>query len=142
MYRSHKLFSNARSPLLAHFSAAIAGIGKVHLLVSNSILTYYYCEPVSIRAYGAEVPFKNESLSRVNHYIRVGRIAYNLNRWICVRINLLGATFATALASYLVYGPSVGAGNTGFSLNMVVEFCTMILWVVRYFNEFEVQSNR
>jgi hypothetical protein len=29
--------SNARSPLLAHFSAAIAGIGKVHLLV-NSIL--------------------------------------------------------------------------------------------------------
>ena len=30
------LFSNARSPLLAHFSAAIAGIGKVHL--ANSIL--------------------------------------------------------------------------------------------------------
>ena len=37
LYRSHMLFSNARSPLLAHFSAAIAGIGKVHLLV-NSIL--------------------------------------------------------------------------------------------------------
>jgi hypothetical protein len=33
-YYSHMLFSNARSPLLAHFSAAIAGIGKVHLLVS------------------------------------------------------------------------------------------------------------
>ena len=33
MYRSHMLFSNARSPLLAHFSAAIAGIGNVHLLV-------------------------------------------------------------------------------------------------------------
>ena len=37
LYRSHMLFSNARSPLLTHFSAAIAGIGKVHLLV-NSIL--------------------------------------------------------------------------------------------------------
>ena len=37
LYRSHMLFSNARSPLLAHFSVAIAGIGKVHLLV-NSIL--------------------------------------------------------------------------------------------------------
>ena len=36
LYRSHMLFSNARSPLLAHFSAAIAGIGKVHLV--NSIL--------------------------------------------------------------------------------------------------------
>jgi ABC-type multidrug transport system fused ATPase/permease subunit len=37
--RSHVLYSNARSPLLAHFSAAIAGIGKVHLLV-HSILKY------------------------------------------------------------------------------------------------------
>ena len=69
-------------------------------------------------------------------------MSYNLNRWIGVRIDVLGATFTTALASYLVYGPSVGAGNTGFSLNMVVEFCTMILWWVRYVNEFEVQGNR
>jgi hypothetical protein len=37
VYRSHMLFSNAPSPLLAHFSAAIVGIGQVHLLV-NSIL--------------------------------------------------------------------------------------------------------
>ena len=35
VYRSHMLFSNARSPLLAHFSAAIAGIGKIHLLVKS-----------------------------------------------------------------------------------------------------------
>ena len=59
-----------------------------------------------------------------------------------MRIDVLGATFTAALASYLVYGPSIGAGNTGFSLNMVVEFCTMILWFVRLFNEFEVQGNR
>jgi hypothetical protein len=36
-YCSHILFSNARSPLLAHLSAAIAGIGMVHLLI-NSVL--------------------------------------------------------------------------------------------------------
>jgi hypothetical protein len=59
-----------------------------------------------------------------------------------MRISIMGATFTAALASYLVYGPSVGAGNTGFSLNMVVEFCTVILLWVRTFNEFEVQSNR
>ena len=69
-------------------------------------------------------------------------MSYNLNRWIGVRVDVLGATFTTALASYLVYGPSIGAGNTGFSLNMVVEICSMILWCVRSFNDFEVQSNR
>ncbi|KAF8799457.1 multidrug resistance-associated ABC transporter [Phlegmacium glaucopus] len=114
--------SNARSPLLAHFNAAVAGI-------------------VSIRAYGAQVPFKTESLARVNHYIRVARVSYNLVRWITVRIDMLGAIFTAALASYLVYGHSVGAGNTGFSLNMVLEFCTAIFWWVTCFNDFEVQSN-
>ena len=97
---------------------------------------------MSIRAYGAQVPFKTESLARLNHYIRAARMSFNLNRWIGVRIEILGATFTAALASYLVYGPSVGAGNTGFSLNMVVEFCALILWWVRQFNEFEVQGNR
>ena len=59
-----------------------------------------------------------------------------------MRIEVLGATFTAALASYLVYGPSVGAGNTGFSLNVVVEFCFMIYWWVRTFSEFLVQGNR
>ena len=59
-----------------------------------------------------------------------------------MRIDVLGATFTGALASYLVYGPSIGASNTGFSLNMVVEFCTMILLWVRTLNDFEVQGNR
>ncbi|KAF8966510.1 multidrug resistance-associated ABC transporter [Flammula alnicola] len=115
--------SNARSPVLAHFSAAIAGI-------------------VSIRAYGAEMPFKAESLKRIDHYVRIARISHNLNRWIGIRIDYLGAIFTASLASYLVYsGRSVGAANTGFSLNMAIEFCTMILWWVRTFNGLEVQAN-
>ncbi|KAF8904793.1 hypothetical protein CPB84DRAFT_1772829 [Gymnopilus junonius] len=114
--------SNAKSPVLAHFSAAISGI-------------------VSVRAYGAQVAFKAESLNRIDHYVRIARISYNLNRWIGVRIDLLGQLFTVSLASYLVYGHSIGASNTGFTLNMAVDFCLMILWWVRIFNEFEVQSN-
>ncbi|KAF8956519.1 multidrug resistance-associated ABC transporter [Flammula alnicola] len=114
--------SNARSPVLAHFSAAVAGI-------------------VSIRAYGAQAAFKVESLKRIDNYVRIARVCYNLNRWISLRINILGDLFNVALASYLVYGPSIGASNTGFSLNMAADFCTMILWWVRIFNEFEVQAN-
>ncbi|KDR83043.1 hypothetical protein GALMADRAFT_866150 [Galerina marginata CBS 339.88] len=114
--------SNARSPLLAHFSAAIAGI-------------------VSIRAYSAQGPFKVESLKRIDHYVRIARMSYNLNRWIGIRIDLLGNLFTASLAAYLVYGHSLGSANTGFSLNLAVDFCTMILWWVRIFNEFEVQAN-
>ncbi|KAF8955959.1 ABC transporter type 1, transmembrane domain-containing protein [Flammula alnicola] len=114
--------SNARSPMISHFTAAIHGI-------------------VSIRAYGAQDKFKAESLVRINHYTRVSRMSYNLNRWIGVRIDALSASFTVALASYLIYGPSVGASNTGFSLNMAVEFTTLILYFVRIYNDFEVQAN-
>ncbi|KDR74315.1 hypothetical protein GALMADRAFT_250126 [Galerina marginata CBS 339.88] len=114
--------SNARSPMLAHFSAAIHGL-------------------VSIRAYGAQSKFKGESLTRIDDYTRVARMSYNLNRWIGIRIDALGTAFTVALASYLVYGPPVGAANTGFSLAMAVEFTQSILFMVRIYNEFEVNSN-
>ena len=97
---------------------------------------------VSVRAYGAQAAFKAESLKRIDHYSRIKRAAYSLNRWISVRIDLLGQIFTVALASYLVYGHSIGASNTGFTLNLAVDFCSVILWWVRIFNEFEVQSNR
>jgi len=97
---------------------------------------------VSIRAYSAQQFFKTESLKRIDHFTKVGRTSYNLNRWIGIRIDLLGATFTAALASYLLINRSLNAANIGFSLNMALEFCSMILWLVRMYNDFEVQANR
>ncbi|KAF8876209.1 multidrug resistance-associated ABC transporter [Gymnopilus junonius] len=114
--------SNARSPMLAHFSAAIHGL-------------------VSIRAYGAQEVFKRESLARIDKFTRVSRMSHNLNRWVGVRIDSLGALFTVALAIFLVYGPPVGAANTGFTLNMAVGFTSVILVFVRIYNAFEVNAN-
>jgi ABC-type multidrug transport system fused ATPase/permease subunit len=97
---------------------------------------------VSIRAYGAQDAFKAESLKRVDNHIRIARVAANLNRWISLRIDFLGDLFSVGLAAYLIYGKSIGASNTGFSLNMATNFCSLILFFVRIFNDFEVESNR
>ncbi|KAI0638608.1 multidrug resistance-associated ABC transporter [Trametes polyzona] len=114
--------SNARAPVLGHFGAAIAGL-------------------TSIRAYGAQDQFRKESYRRIDRYVRAGRTFYNLNRWVSVRIEALGALFAACLAAYLVYGSHARAANTGFSLNMAVGFSGMILWWIRILNEFEVNGN-
>ena len=97
---------------------------------------------VSIRAYGAQKPFMNEVMEKSDHYIKVSRTSHNLNRWIGIRIDALGAVFAAVLASYLLIRRSISAANIGFSLNMTLDFCTLILWLVRNYNELEVQSNR
>jgi hypothetical protein len=65
-----------------------------------------------------------------------------LNRWIGIHVDALGATFATSLASYLLIRRSISAVNIGFSLNMALDFCGLILWFVRNYNELEVPSNR
>ncbi|QRV86022.1 ABC transporter transmembrane region [Ceratobasidium sp. AG-Ba] len=115
--------SNARSPLFSHFGAALNGI-------------------TSIRAYGAEDQFRNEALKRIDKYTRAGRTFYNLNRWICIRMDALGGAFAAGLAAYMVYVRAKSdASDTGFSLTMAVAFSGGIIWWVRILNEFEVQGN-
>ncbi|KAI9059804.1 multidrug resistance-associated ABC transporter [Trametes sanguinea] len=113
--------SNARAPVLGHFGAAIAGL-------------------TSIRAYGAQSQFRQESYRRIDRYVRAARTFYNLNRWVSVRIESLGALFAACLAAYLVYGSHARAASTGFSLNMAVGFAGIILWWIRILNEFEVNG--
>ncbi|KAJ6585299.1 P-loop containing nucleoside triphosphate hydrolase protein, partial [Mycena capillaripes] len=116
-----RLMSNTRAPVLAHFGAAIAGL-------------------VSIRAFGAESKFSTESLSRIDRYTRAARNYYNLNRWVSIRVDILGSIFSAGLASYLVYVTHTHAGDTGFLINMAITFTQMLLWAVRVTNEFEVQG--
>ncbi|TFK76754.1 P-loop containing nucleoside triphosphate hydrolase protein [Pluteus cervinus] len=114
--------SNAKAPVLAHVGASIAGI-------------------VSIRAYGVEERFLEESLTRIDRYIRAQRSFYDLNRWITIRIDTLGSAFSAGLAAWLVYGHTNTATNTGFSLNMAIAFSTQILWWIRFLNLVEVEAN-
>ncbi|ORY22510.1 hypothetical protein BCR39DRAFT_551500 [Naematelia encephala] len=114
--------SNTKSPLFSHFSAAVNGI-------------------VSIRAYGAQEKLRVEARRRADVYTRAGRAYYNLNRWVTVRVDMLGGLFAASLAAFLVYGPAFDASTSGFALNQAVSFSGMILWWVRMVNEMEVQGN-
>ncbi|KAG8764714.1 hypothetical protein FRC12_007931 [Ceratobasidium sp. 428] len=115
--------SNARSPLFSHFGASIAGI-------------------TSIRAYGAQEQFKDEALKRIDRYTRAARTFYNLNRWVCIRMDALGGAFAAGLAAYIVYArPSVDASDTGFSLSMAIAFSGNVLWWIVMLNNLEVTGN-
>ncbi|TFK79744.1 P-loop containing nucleoside triphosphate hydrolase protein [Polyporus arcularius HHB13444] len=114
--------SNAKAPVLGHFGAAISGI-------------------TSIRAYGVQNAFKAEAYKRIDKYSRAAIIHVNLNRWVGIRVDLMGTIFATSLAAYLTYVGHLSASNTGFSLAMATAFTSNILQAVRMFNEFEVSDN-
>ncbi|KAH9041241.1 hypothetical protein EDB85DRAFT_2139914 [Lactarius pseudohatsudake] len=119
--------SNAKAPVLGHFGASVAGL-------------------TSIRAYGAQIAFREESYRRIDKYSRANRSFWNMNRqakWINLRIDFLGGLFAASLAAYLIYVPNERSlpSDTGFSLTMAIGFSGLILWLVRNLNDFEVSSN-
>ncbi|KAF8512318.1 hypothetical protein BU17DRAFT_77408 [Hysterangium stoloniferum] len=102
--------SNRRSPVIAHFNAAISGL-------------------VSIRAYGAQCAFRDESLRRIDKYSRPARVFHNARRWMGIRIDAIGSGFTTSLAAYLVYNRAFHTpSEVGFALAMAVAFAQRILW--------------
>jgi hypothetical protein len=57
-------------------------------------------------------------MDHINRYTRTARVFYNLNRWVCIRTDTIGALFTAGLAVYLVYFQNQSSANIGFSLNM------------------------
>ncbi|KIK53742.1 hypothetical protein GYMLUDRAFT_178425, partial [Collybiopsis luxurians FD-317 M1] len=113
--------SVAKSPVLGHFGATVAGLA-------------------SIRAYGAQEMVTEELLRRIDKYSRSSRIFYNLQRWMAIRMHVISALFIGSLTWYLVYVKKDTASNTGFSINMAVTFTGAIFgWIINI-NMLEGQS--
>lgn len=132
--------SDAHAYLLAHLATTIGGLGACFQVTFGGRAKQ---KSASIRAFGAGNASRLRYTKSVGEYIRLTQKSEDLNRQITIRINMLGAFFSTALASYLLYGPAaVGSAKIGFSLNMSLDFCAMILWWVQEFNMFQLQGHR
>lgn len=72
--------SNAKAPVLGHFGAAVAGLSSLMLRFRVVDTETDMMTLASIRAYGAQSAFREESYKRIDRYTRAGRSFYNMNR--------------------------------------------------------------
>ncbi|KAF8307151.1 hypothetical protein DL93DRAFT_2159641 [Clavulina sp. PMI_390] len=114
--------SLARAPILSHFTASIQGLS-------------------SIRAYGAQGRFIDESLRRIDRYSRVARPYWNLNRWVGLRIDMLGGLFTSTLATYLILISQPNAATIGFLLNLSFSVTDVFFTWIRVLNGVQVDGN-
>ncbi|KAI5122640.1 hypothetical protein M0805_008724 [Coniferiporia weirii] len=114
--------SNAKAPVMSQVGTALAGLP-------------------SIRAYGAQNLFRSVLEERIDVYARTSYTFYDINRWVSIRVDSLGAIFAGVVSAYLVYGGRIGAGTAGFTLSVVLSFTRIILFWVRIYNLLEIQAN-
>jgi hypothetical protein len=93
--------SKAKAPVLSSFGGAINGLSTLCFNLTRPPIDVYSI--ASIRAYDAQEMFRKRSLVRIDHYVSTSRCFYNVNRWVTVRIDILGNLFSCIVAAYLVY---------------------------------------
>jgi hypothetical protein len=75
----------------------------------------------------------------MNTYTRLTRNFYNINRWVGIRVDALGAAYSAIVAAAVVYGGLISVGNAGFALSQVLGFATEVFAIVRVANMAEVE---
>lgn len=77
--------STAKAPVLGLFNGAIVGLSKYTSKCKTPVTDDHLARLASVRAYNAQHAFKTLLREHINHYVRVKRSYWNINR--CVPIS-------------------------------------------------------
>lgn len=118
-----RIESVERSPLFQAFGETLSGI-------------------VTIRAYGDEARFIQDTFRRVNTSNRPFIYLWATNRWLSVRTDLAGALVAFSAGLFVMRSSRfIDPGAAGLSLSYAITFTDTILWLVRLYGANEQNMN-
>ncbi|KAJ3319360.1 hypothetical protein HDV06_006387 [Boothiomyces sp. JEL0866] len=121
-----RIDSNTRSPIFSHFGETIQGA------------------PV-IRAYAQEKRFVEELYSKVDENHKAFALMWIMNRWLGVRIDIIGALVALSSCLSVIYavkfGGGMDGGYAGLSISYSLDLANSLLWLVRIHATMEMEMN-
>jgi ABC-type multidrug transport system fused ATPase/permease subunit len=118
-----RLESVQRSPLYQQFGETLSGM-------------------TTIRAYGDERRFIRENLHRVNTHSRPFIYLWAANRWLALRVDVVGALVAFFTGVFVILSvDTVNAGAAGLAMTYAVTFTENVLWFVRLYASNEQNMN-
>jgi ABC-type multidrug transport system fused ATPase/permease subunit len=128
-----RLESISRSPVYAQFSESLGGLA-------------------TIRAYGQPTRFMNEFEEKVDQNIRAWYCNKAADRWLSVRLEIIGATIAGLAATFssnvAISGAVSGSDSdsnfaslAGLSLTYAISVTGLLNWCVRSFAQLEASMN-
>lgn len=120
-----RLESISRGPVYAHFSETLGGL-------------------TTIRAYGETRRFVGLNMDKVDRNLSSYYAMKASERWLSVRLELLGSTIVLCSALLAVLSTTTGginAGRAGFSIGFALSITGLLNWTVRMRSELENQMN-
>lgn len=117
-----RLESTAKSPVFEHFWSSLAGL-------------------VTIRAFSKSDTFIELVYSKINAHTQAWWGMWLFNRWLGIRMNLVGAIFSTLTAALIVFLPGISASLAGFALSFALQCNTAIAFSLRQYANVELHMN-
>jgi len=117
-----RLDSIALSPIYAHFQQSLGGIS-------------------TIRAYDTSTTFLAIMSSHIDHYNRANYCIKSLNRWLSVRLEMLGSCVLLVTGIVAVNLRGVSPGFAGVALSYALQCTGVMNWTVRCLGETEAHMN-
>eukprot|EP00742_Colponemidia_sp_Colp-10_P009368 GILJ01010209.1.p1 GENE.GILJ01010209.1~~GILJ01010209.1.p1 ORF type:complete len:1421 (-),score=210.50 GILJ01010209.1:229-4491(-) len=118
-----RIEASLRAPIYSHVSATLMGLQIV-------------------RAFGHRQVFFQQCIEKLNANTRMYIYAFAVNRWLGVRLEMIGnLVIFTAAVFAVLMKDSVGTGFAGLVLSSVLSLSGNLNWFVRQLSEMEVQMN-
>ncbi|KAA8894873.1 P-loop containing nucleoside triphosphate hydrolase protein [Sphaerosporella brunnea] len=117
-----RLESNSRSPIFELFGATLSGVA-------------------TIRAFGRVQEYTDKMFSRLDVYHQ--RTFYNwlFNRWVGLRMCVVGAVFAMLVGTAVTITPGIDAALAGFALSFALNYTGNVIWALRRYANMELDMN-
>ncbi|XP_067888123.1 ATP-binding cassette sub-family C member 9-like [Heterodontus francisci] len=120
-----RLDSITKSPVFAHFSETLGGLA-------------------TIRAYRREEKFFQQIMNKIDHNTVAYLYLNTVNRWLGIRLDLIGTSFVFASAFCSLLAATLGylqAGLVGLAILYALKMSTYLNWCIREFADMEMQMN-
>ncbi|KAK4690898.1 hypothetical protein P7C71_g5992, partial [Lecanoromycetidae sp. Uapishka_2] len=116
-----RLESSAKSPIFEQFGSALAGIG-------------------TIRAFDKADAYIERMFDKIDQHSRAFWHLWLFNRWLALRLNILGGVFAFLVAAVIVFS-GIDASLAGFALSFALQYSSAIVWAARNYANVELSMN-
>eukprot|EP00656_Telonema_subtile_P007441 TRINITY_DN13499_c0_g1_i1.p1 TRINITY_DN13499_c0_g1~~TRINITY_DN13499_c0_g1_i1.p1 ORF type:complete len:1204 (+),score=301.64 TRINITY_DN13499_c0_g1_i1:298-3909(+) len=118
-----RLTSTSLSPIYTAFAETISG--------TDTIVTFQ-----------DQSRFLGENAARMDFNLKAAFVGVAANRWLAIRLELIGNVLVLATASLVVFEyrqGNINAGMAGLALSYVVTFTDYLNWLIRQFTSAEAQ---
>ncbi|KAJ5778168.1 hypothetical protein N7520_001414 [Penicillium odoratum] len=117
-----RLESTAKSPVLEQFGSSLAGL-------------------VTIRAFSKAGAFIDIMYGKINAHAQSWWAVWLFNRWLGIRMNIVGAIFSTLTAALVISLPGISASMAGFALSFALQCNQAITLALRQYSNIELNMN-